>query len=224
MEPIKVITDRSEILALVGLDLYQSELEEKLKLYKDTSSTRKNWTTQDLDRYIQKKVSTSIVKNEFNTEGVESQALKKKTKEKSRILRKRTDKELIAQIAEEMSFEIMSIKHIYTQLKESMDLGNTKTEAKSFVAAQIYVTIDELDVKIYESESDRDAQGWYKLKLEAMDRLSKIENLEEKGQTNTNIVHGSVNTQNNIDKQIVSGGVDIKDMMNLVRQITQKGQ
>lgn len=212
---VKVVTDRSEILSLAGYDLYQSELQEKLDLYKGTCQTRKKWTTIDLDNYIRRKISSSIVKNEFNTEGVQ----KKGTK----VLRKRTDKELIGQLSIELNFEIMAIKHIFSEIKTSLDLGNTKSEAKAFVAAQIYATIDELDLKILESETERDAQGWYKLKLEAMDRLSKIENLEEKGQTNTNIIHGSVNTQNKIEKQIVANnGVNIVEMMDVVRKLTGK--
>lgn len=196
MDELEIVNDRKEILALAGLGLYQSELAEKLDMYIQIDPKfRKHWTNRDLDIYLRKRVSTKIVDNEF---GVDKTNPKKTKKVK-------TDKEMISLLSEELGLELMAIKHIFGEVKEQLQLGSTKADTKNFLIAQIYDQINQLDMEIEGSESERDKQKWYELKMKAMDQLAKIENLEEKAVQNNTVVHGNVNTKNStvVDKQLV---------------------
>jgi hypothetical protein len=192
---MEIINDRKEILALAGYGLYQSELEEKLHLYK-SENHRSHWKTKDLDTYIRKRISTAIVDNEF--------ILNKNPKTK-RKNKPKTDKEMIVLLAEELFLEILAVKHVYNEVKEDLHLGGTKDDDRNFITAQLYAHLDDLDLRIEEAVEEKDKQKWYELKMKTIDQFTKIKNLEDKPANNTAIVHGNVNTQNNtnVDKQIV---------------------
>jgi len=196
MEEIELINDKKLILELAGLGLYQSELVEKLDIYKKIDpKLRKHWTDKDLDLYLRKRISAKIVDNEF---GVDKGSPKKTKKVK-------TDKEMIAILSEEFGLELMAIKHIYSEVKDILQLGSTKADTKNFVIAQIYHQINELDNHIEASETEKDKQKWYELKMKAIDQLARIENLEEKAVQNNTVVHGNVNSKSTtmVDKQVV---------------------
>lgn len=210
MNDLEIVTDRKQILALAGQSLYESELEEKLPSYKSIDlKSRKHWSSKDLDIYIRKIVSTRIVNNEFK---VQSPGNKKPARVKN-------DKDMIVILAEELNMGIMSIKFIYNEIKGQLALTDSKDDVRNFLSAQIYAQIDELDLEIMSSETERDKQKWYELKMKAMDQLAKIKNLEEKQSNNTAIVHGNVNTQTNttVDKQIVV--TEQQAMLNLINKL-----
>jgi hypothetical protein len=183
MSEIEVITENKEVLKLTGLSLYQSELYEKLDVYKKVNAAiRKHWTENDLDVFVKKTISNRIVENEFGD--VKAVGGKKK--------RKLTDKEMILKIAQELNFEIIAIKHVYDYIKDNMSLYSNKQDAKDYLTSQIYDMIDMLDLEIANSETEKDRQQWYDRKLKAMSELKSIENLETKANNNTAIVHGNV--------------------------------
>jgi hypothetical protein len=194
---IEIVNDRKEILALAGYGLYQSELEEKLSLFKDEDiRTRHHWNVKDLDIYLRKRISSAIVKNEF---------MAPEAPKRGRMAKPKTDKEVILELSVALNMEIMAVKFLYHEVKEQLQLSSTKSDDRNFVSAQLYAHLDDLDLRIADAETDRDKQKWYELKLKAIDQFSKIKNLEEKQSNNTAIVHGNVNNQSNttIDKQIV---------------------
>lgn len=193
-EEIELVRDRREILALAGMDLYQSELSEKLDLYKSINPrARSKWTEGDLDIHLRKRISVNICDNEFQ----------KGPKVKGRKPKIKTDKEMISLLSEELNLEIMAVKYLYVQVKEALGLSESKDETRNFLSAQVYAHIDDLDLKIEMSETEKDQQKWYELKMKAIDQLAKIRNLEDKQSINNTTVHGNVNSQQNVDKQIV---------------------
>ena len=125
------------------------------------------------------------------------------------------------ELFEELGLEIMAVKHIYGTIKQRIELGSTQDDVKDFVTAQIYDVIDNLDLQISNSLTEEDAQKWYKLKMEAMDRLVKLENIEKKSNNNTLVVQGNLNNQTNstttVDKQIVVS--EGQAMLNLLKKI-----
>lgn len=193
---LEIVSNRKEILALAGLGLYKSELEEKLEIYRNQDlKLRSKWGVSDLDIYIRKRVSTAIVDNEF----------KQHVNKRGKVIRPRNDKEMICKLSEELGLEMMAIKHVYGEVKEQLQLGSSKNDDRNFISAQLYAHLDDLDLRIAEADNEKDAQKWYELKMKTIDQFAKIKNLEDKGSNNTAIVHGNVNTQNNtsVDKQVV---------------------
>lgn len=193
---IEIVNNRQEILALAGLSLYQSELQEKLDKYiEGDKRLRSRWGVEDLDIHIRKRISTAIVDNEF----------KQSFNEKGKKIRPRNDKEMITRLSEELGLEIMAVKHVYSEVKEQLQLSNDKEDDRGFITAQLYAHLDEIDLRIENAVDEKDAQEWYKIKMKAIDQFSKVRNLKEAPSNNTAIVHGNVNTQNNttVDKQIV---------------------
>lgn len=190
-EELEIINDKKDILALAGMDMYQSELNEKLDLFKKAVG-RSHWTTKDLDIYIKKRVSSYIIQNEFK--------VPEKGKKPAKL---KTDKQLIAEIAEAMNLEIMTVKHIYGEVKSQLDLNETKDDVRGFLTAQVYAQIDEIDIEIELSETEKDRQKWFELKMKAMDQLAKFKNLEDKHSINNTTVNGTLNNQNNVDAKVV---------------------
>ncbi len=191
---IEIVRDRKEILALAGLGLYRAELEEKLALYKTgDSKLRRNWSVEDLDIHLRRRISTSIVDNIYQRGPV----VKNK---KPRI---KTDKDMILILSEDLNIELMAIKHLYNEVKESLKLSESKEDTRDHLSAQLYAHLDDLDLKIEASETERDQQKWYEIKMKAIDQMAKMKNLEEKQSVSNTTVHGNVNTQQNIDKQVV---------------------
>lgn len=193
-EELEIISDRKEILALAGLGLYQAELTEKLNLFKEANKkSRLHWSEKDLDIYLRRNISTKIVDNIYQRGPIV----------RSRKPRIKTDKELIAILAEELNLEIMAVKHLYNEVKESLQIHESKDDTRDHLSAQIYAHLDDLDLKIESSETERDQQKWYEIKMKAIDQLAKMKNLEDKQSINSTTVHGNVNSQTNVDKQVV---------------------
>lgn len=191
---IEIITDRKDILALAGLDLYNSELSEKLTLFKGVDKTlRKRWTEKDLDVYLRKSIAVAISDNEFQ-KGPIVRGRKPKIK---------TDKEMIASLSESLNLEVMAVKHLYNEVKAALHLDESKDETRNYLSAQYYSNIDEIDLEIMNAETAKDKQKWYEVKMKMMDQLAKVRNLEEKQTNNITTVHGNVNNQQNIDKQMI---------------------
>jgi uncharacterized Zn finger protein len=144
--------------------------------------------------------------------------------------RPRTDKELIAGLATELGLEIMAIRHVYRELKEQLQLNNTKEESKNYISAQIYQQIENIDLELDKSDDDLVMEGgklssseirqkWYQAKLNFLAQLAKIENIETKSNVNNTTIQGSVNTKNEttIEKQVVMA--ENEAMVNLLNKI-----
>lgn len=190
---ISIVTNRKEILHLVGLDLYNSELTEKLKYY--NQQYPRITTTDELDTYLQKVVAKAIVDNEYQAP------------QKGKRARKKTEKELVCQLAEELQLEIMAVKHVYNTQRAKFEFNSSKEDTKDYISSQIYNIIDDLDISIAACPSHEDAQKYIDLKLKALEKLAKIEQLEAKPTNNTTIVQGNVTDKStnttNVDKQVV---------------------
>jgi len=205
---IEIIENRKDILHLAGFDLYRSELTEKLPLYKGIDKvSRKNWTIHDLDTYLRKSISTKIIENEFQT-GPKIKNKKPKIK---------TDKEMITIISQEYNIELMAIKHLYNEIKNTLQLDNSKDEDRNMLIAQIQAHLDDIDLRIENSVTEKDQQKWYEIKMKAIDQFAKIRNLEDKTSNNITMVHGDVNSQQTVDKQIVLS--EQQAMLNLVNKL-----
>jgi len=200
-DKIEIVSDRKEALLYVGLGLYESELEEKLDAFKSVGKgTRNNWTTAELDTYLRKLTSTRIVNNEFRvaeTVGGKQQKIK-------------SDKDMIATLAQETNIAIMAIKYVYDDIKKQLHLDSSKKDAKDFITAQIYAQIDEIDLAIMEACNEKTKVEYHKIKMQLRDQLAKIENLAEKQQVNNLTVGGNLNQQtvNNVDKQLITSEKD----------------
>lgn len=202
-DELEIVNGKKDILALAGMDLYESELTEKLELFKKAVG-RSHWTEKDLDVYIKKRVSSFIVNNEFKVPD--------RGKKAARI---KTDKQMIVDIAESLNLEIMAVKHIYHVVKDQLQLNETKDDVRGFLTAQVYAQIDELDLEIEHSVNEKDRQKWYELKMKAMEQLSKFKNLEDKQNVNNTTVNGTLNNQNNINAKVVVAEQQIMlDLMN----------
>lgn len=209
-EKVEIVGDRKEALRYAGLDFYNDELEMKLPAFQSLGKgMRANWTTQDLDTYLRKLVSTRIVNNEFRVSDVVG----------GKSQRKKSDKEIIATLAQETNMAIMAIRHIYNEIREQLMLDSSKKDAKDYITAQIYAQLDEVDLAIMEAASEKTKVEFHKLKVQLRDQLAKIENLAEKQNVNNLSVGGNLNQQtvNNIDKQIVTSEQDI--VANFIAQL-----
>jgi hypothetical protein len=209
-DKLDIVTNKKEALFLVGHSLYESEIESKLDMFKGLDlNNRKAWTTDTLDIYLRKLISTRIVANEFRVSSVVG----------GKATRKVSDKELISKLAHELNIQIMAIKHIYDEIKGQLQLESSKKDAKDFITAQIYAQLDEIDLAIMEAANDKARVEYHKIKMQLRDQLAKVENISEKNQVNNVTVGGNLNSQtvNNIDKQIVTS--ELADMSALIAKL-----
>jgi len=216
-DTIEIVTDKKQISSLVAKSLYDDSLEEALPIYKQQlPSHRKHWTARDLDVYIRKTVSTTIVDNEFRV---------KKEVVNGREVRKKTKREVVMDLATSLNLPPMAIQHVYNDLEQHMKFDSSKKNAKDFISVQIYNQIDELDLLIASAESSKEKADYIRVKKDYLDSLAKVENIQEKAQTNMLSVGGDINTSTTIDKQLnISKQTEDKAMIDLINRLLPSGK